>query len=300
MKENKFAIIEIGSNNTKAHVYEGENSIYNSTITIEFKKHYQQENKVDKNDLDKLNEVIKDVLKYTKNVYIYGCSIFRKLSDEELTEINKSLESSFGLSITVVTQEGEAQYTSFGCYNKIDYDKNICIFIGGGGSTELIFVKNKEVIDKKYYDFGVVDITKKFPSLSDDIPSVSFDEVYDYIEDLIKTIDTKADLLILAGGDHPYWYNNANYELEENSLYKNERQKYMLTIEKSDEYDHDALQTSLDKIRARSDNPLWFDGSRAMKVITNYISHEINAKYIIPTNINMEDGIKEEKLKSFD
>lgn len=300
MKENKFAIIEIGSNNTKAHVYEGENSIYNSTDTIEFKKHYQQENKVDKNDLDKLNEVIKDVLKYTKNVYIYGCSIFRKLSDEELTEINKSLESSFGLSITVVTQEGEAQYTSFGCYNKIDYDKNICIFIGGGGSTELIFVKNKEVIDKKYYDFGVVDITKKFPSLSDDIPSVSFDEVYDYIEDLIKTIDTKADLLILAGGDHPYWYNNANYELEENSLYKNERQKYMLTIEKSDEYDHDALQTSLDKIRARSDNPLWFDGSRAMKVITNYISHEINAKYIIPTNINMEDGIKEEKLKSFE
>ena len=38
---------------------------------------------------------------------------------------------------------------------------------------------------------------------------------------------------------------------------------------------------------------LWFDGSRAMKVITNLISHRIDAKYIIPTKINMEDGIKE-------
>lgn len=29
-----------------------------------------------------------------------------------------------------------------------------------------------------------------------------------------------------------------------------------------------------------------------MKVITNFISHKINAKYIIPTKINMEDGLK--------
>lgn len=94
-----------------------------------------------------------------------------------------------------------------------------------------------------------------------------------------------------------YWYNNARYELLENNLYKHENQKYMLTTEMSDKYDHDALITSLDKIRQNSDNPLWFDGSRAMKVITNLISHKVDAKYIIPTRINMEDGIKN-KLKS--
>lgn len=61
----------------------------------------------------------------------------------------------------------------------------------------------------------------------------------------------------------------------------------------SDEYDHNALVTSLNEIRQNSDNPLWFDGSRAMKVITNLISHKICARYIIPTKINMEDGIRE-------
>ena len=67
----------------------------------------------------------------------------------------------------------------------------------------------------------------------------------------------------------------------------------MITRNMSDEYDHNALETSLNRIRENSDNPLWFDGSRAMKVITNVISHKINAKYIIPTKINMEDGIAE-------
>ncbi len=66
----------------------------------------------------------------------------------------------------------------------------------------------------------------------------------------------------------------------------------MITRNMSDQYDKNALITSLEKIRQNSDNPKWFDGSRAMKVITNLISHKVNAKYIIPTKINMEDGLK--------
>ena len=113
-----------------------------------------------------------------------------------------------------------------------------------------------------------------------------------YIDGLIKDIDIKADVLILAGGDHLYWYNNARYKLLNNELYKSDNQKYMITKEMSDQYDRDALVTSLNKIRQNSDNPKWFDGSRAMKVITNFISNNINAKYIVPTKINMEDGLK--------
>ena len=287
---NMFSIIEIGSNNTKIHIYKEEKLIYEKTITIEFKKNYQIKKQINEEDLNKLYEVIKNALTYTNNVNIYGCSIFRNISNEELDEINKKIYEKFKLEIQVVSQEDEANYTALGCYKNIEYNENICIFIGGGGSTELIFVKNKEVIAKKYYDFGVVDITNKFESLKNDIPTCSFSEVYDYVDDLIGKIDIKADILILAGGDHLYWYNNARYNLMENTLYKNEKQKYMLTIEMSDNYDKNALVTSLDKIRANSDNPKWFDGSRAMKVLTNLISHKIESKYIVPTKINMEDG----------
>ncbi len=293
---NIFSIIEIGSNNTKTHIYKDEDIIYENTTTIEFKKNYKNENKINENDLDRLCEVINNALNYTKNISIYGCSIFRNISKKELNEINKKLYNKFSLQIQVVSQEDEANYTALGCYNNIEYNGNICVFIGGGGSIELIFVNNKKIIDKKYYNFGVVDITNKFDTLKNDIPNCSFSDVYKFVNELIGDINFKADVLILAGGDHLYWYNNAGYKLIDNTLYKNEKQKYMLTTEMSDNYDKDALVTSLDRIRQNSDNPKWFDGSRAMKVTTNLISHKIDAKYIIPTKINMEDGLKVKRI----
>lgn len=293
MMVSDFAIIEIGSNNTKTHIYQDKKLIYEKTTTIEFKKNYAINKKISNDDLEKLYKVIENTLEYTKNIYVFGCSIFRNLNKDELMEVNKLLMNKFGLNIKVVSQEEEALFTAYGCYNDIPYDKEMCIFIGGGGSIELIFVKKEEIIGHKYFDFGVVDITNTFESLKDDYNTCVFDEVYEYVSNLIGDIDIKCDLLILAGGDHLYWYNNAKYELNENTLYSNDKQKYMITRNMSDEYDHNALETSLNRIRENSDNPLWFDGSRAMKVITNVISHKINAKYIIPTKINMEDGIAE-------
>ena len=184
-----------------------------------------------------------------------------------------------------------------GCYNNMNYDGNLCVFIGGGGSIELIFINNKKIIATKYYKFGVVDVTNEFPSLKNDVPTCTFDEVYKYVESLIGEIKIQANILILTGGDHLYWYNNAQYKLKKNTLYESSNQKYMLTREMCDNYDHNALVTSLDRIRKNSDNPLWFDGSRAMKVITNLIAHKIDAKYVIPTKINMEDGLKDSITK---
>lgn len=288
----KYAIIEIGSNNTKTHVYDGGEVLYEKTTTIEFKKNYQNEGIVLESDLDKLNKEIDKALEYTNDIHIYGCSIFRQLSDDELKNINDSLSSKYNLIIEVVSQEDEAKYTALGCYQNINYDGSLCVFIGGGGSIELIFVENKCVVGKKMYGFGVVDVTKKYPGLKEDVPDCTFDEVTEYVNSILGEIEYKADAIALCGGDHLYWFNNAEYKMDENTLYESDRQKYMIPAEKTDLYDRDAMVTSLDVIRKRSDNPLWFDGSRAMRLIINAITHKIGAKYVIPTNINMEDGIK--------
>ncbi len=288
----KYAIIEIGSNNTKTHVYDNNALIYDKTTTIEFKKNYQLEGSVLKSDVELLLKEISKALEYTKDIHIYGCSIFRKLDEYELNSINDVLKEKFNVSIEVVSQEDEAKYTAKGCYDNIDYDGTLCVFIGGGGSVELMFVKNKEIIGSKFYDFGVVDITSKYDELKKDIPSVTYDEVMTYVNSLIGDIEYKADAIALCGGDHLYWFNNAEYKLDTNTIYRSEKQKFMLTTEKADIYDRDMMVSSLDAVRNRSDNPLWFDGSRAMRFIVNCITHKIDAKYIIPTNINMEDGIK--------
>ncbi len=128
---NKFGIIEIGSNNTKIHIYKEEKLIYEKTITIELKKNYQIKKQINEEDINKLYEVIENALTYTNNINIYGCSIFRNISNEELNEINKKMYEKFNLKIQVVSQEDEANYTALGCYKNIEYSGNICIFIGG-------------------------------------------------------------------------------------------------------------------------------------------------------------------------
>ena len=65
MNRKVFAIIEIGSNNTKTHIYEGEKVIYENNTTIEFKKNYQIENKISESDLNKLFIIIQKALEYT-------------------------------------------------------------------------------------------------------------------------------------------------------------------------------------------------------------------------------------------
>lgn len=292
----KLAIMEIGSNNTKVHVYESDEVLVDKTITIEFKKNYQNNGFILESDLNLLYKAIEDVLKYTDNIHIYGCSIFRELSAEELQEINQKLKELYNVSIEVVSQEDEAKYTALGVYKNIEFDGTLCVFIGGGGSIELIFVKDEQIIGEKFYKFGVVDITKKYPSLKEDVAECTFEEVTEYLDSLIGDIEYQADAIVLAGGDHIYWFKNALYEMDENTLYESKNQKYLITTEKTDEYDRDALKTSLEAIRNRSDNPLWFDGCRAMRLIVNLITHKIGAKYVIPTSINMEDGLKYQVL----
>ncbi len=292
----KYGIIEIGSNNTKVHIYENDEVIYNRVATIEFKKNYKNAGAISDTDLESLYREVEKALEYTKNIHVYGCSIFRNISALELEQINNVLKEKYDLIIEVVSQEDEATFTAMGCYQNIDYDKPLCIFIGGGGSIELIFVKNKEIFGRKFYNFGVVDVTNKYPELKEDVPKITFDEVTEYIRTLIGEIDYKAEVIILAGGDHLYWFNNALYEMDENTLYQSNSQQYMIKTEKIDAYDQDMMITSLDSIRNRSDNPAWFDGSRAMRIIANFITKKIGADVVIPTNINMESGLKE-KIK---
>lgn len=293
-----IAIIEIGSTNTKTNIYELDKLVEYKNSTIEFKNNFYKNNKIDENDLNRLYKVIEEAKKVTNNVNLYGCSIFRNISKEELKEINKKIYEKYSIEIEVLASKDEAKLTALGCYANIEYDKTMCVFVGGGGSIELLFIKNKKIIKEMYFDFEVVDITRKFTSLKNDIPDNTFYEVNNYISNLIGNIDINCELLILAGGDHIYWYNNAKYDLLKNDLYFSENQKFMLTNEMNDKYDKDALLTSLDDIRKNSDNPLWFDCSRAMKVITNVISHKVEAKYIIPTKINMELGLLNKLLNN--
>ena len=290
----KFGILEVGSTNTKAFLYNKGELIDRGRTFIPFKNHYKEYGSILKEDIEELKKTISSLLEEVDSVYAYGTSIFRMISKEELDLFLKEVCNEH-VTFQVVTPEEENRYTVEGVLADISYDKDMVVVIGGGGSTEVAFIQNKEIVRMHNLSFGAMDITDHFPDLKEDITKTSFDEMLKYASSLCGSLDIKADLMVLAGGDYLYFYKTVRYEMEENIFYKDSKQPYMIPFDLFDSYDHDILTKSLNEIKEKCvGNESWWDGARGMRFCMNAIARKIEAKYIIPTRINMISGIVNE------
>lgn len=295
----KFGIIEIGSTNTKTYIYDNGELINLGNTFIAFKNNFNINNKhLLPSDIEKLDNLITDLKKDVDEIYAFGTSIFRKLEESEKEEFVKRMKELHNIDFKVVTANEESKYTVDGVIGNIDYNEKMAVVIGGGGSTEIAIIENKEIIRKINLDFGAMDIVDAFPDLKDDITVTSFDEMINYTLDLIEDIDDDVDTLVLAGGDYIYFYETVGYEMQPNKIYEDKLQPYMLEFSKADEYDHDILTKSMDAIKAKCPGKEdWWYGARGMRFCMNAVARRLNVKYIIPTRINMLIGLANEIKK---
>lgn len=295
---NRFVIIEIGSTNTKAYLYENEKIKDLGFKTILFKEHYKKDNKIASEDKNVLFEYINNLKE--KNTFVFGTSIFRNLSEKQKSEWLKEFKDNTGLDFYIVTSDMENEFTVYGAVSNIDYKGKIAVMIGGGGSTELSIVKNGEIIEKANSSFGAMDTTDMFPDLATDYASSDYDYMVSKTKELVNVPQNKADILILAGGDYIYYYEELNYPVIKNKFYENELQPYCLDVKIMDKLDKDFFYNkSLVEIGQRTNNAAWWYGARGMRLCVKSLVDILDAKYIIPTRITMVYGIAE-KIKNND
>ncbi len=292
----KFIIIEIGSTNSKAYLYENDEVIDLGRRTIELKNHYKVANKITDEDKKELFDFVNT--NKLEKTYVFGTSIFRNLTNEQQDEWYKEWRENTGLDFTIVTPDMENEFTVYGAVANIDYKDKIAVMIGGGGSTELSIVENGHIIEKANSPFGAMDTTDMFPELRTDKASTDYDTMVKETKKLVNIPKNKADLLILAGGDYIYYYEELNYPVESNKFYKNPLQPYSLDVETMDILDRKFFyETSLDEICKRTNNDGWWRGARGMRLCVKSLADILEAKYIIPTRISMVYGLVE-KIKN--
>ena len=290
----KFGVLEVGSTNTKAFLYNSGELIDKGRTFIPFKNHYKAYGSILKEDIETLKSIISSLLREADSVYAYGTSIFRTISKEELALFLNEICNEH-VTFQVVTSEDENRYTVEGVLADISYEKDMVVVIGGGGSTEVALVQNQKIVRMHNLSFGAMDITDAFPDLQEDITNTSFDEMLHYTASLCKTLEMKADIMVLAGGDYLYFYETVGYKMEKNTFYEDQKQPYKIPFSTFDIYDHDILTKSLDDIKKKCvGNESWWNGARGMRFCMNAIARQIGAKYIIPTRINMLYGIVQE------
>ena len=287
-------IVEVGSTNTKFDLYDGEKVIHLSTETIEFKKTYKKENKIDSNDFNKLVKVINEYkLKYN-NIYVCGTSIFRNLTKEQKSEFLSSFKEKTEIDFEIISIEKENELTVAGVVKNIN--QKVAILISGGGSTVIAIYDNgiKEMVNTPY---GVMDVMNQFPDLGKDVADTELESVREVIKEKLNLPKEKADVLILAGGGHKKFALNSGVSYEKNIIFDDELQPIMMDIEtrKNDTLKY-FKQISLDEIKSRESNPNWWYATRAMCAVVLNVADAVNAKYIIPTDVSMVYGLLENEL----
>lgn len=282
-------IVEVGSTVTKVDKYDGEKVSRIEDITIWFKKNYKEENKIKKSDYQKLVEKINNLKEEYEAIYVCGTSIFRTMSEEEREEFLNSFKKDTGFDFHIISQEDESRLTVLGVTKQVK--EKVCVMIAGGGSTELA-VYEYGLKENVGTSFGVMDVMEQFPDLAADIATTSLEEVKNYVKERLNFPKEKANILILAGGSHEYFARTSGIRYEENTLYKDSVQPIMMDMEtRTKETKRYFEEISLDEIRSRVEDPDWWYATRAMCAFSLAIAEEIEAKYIVPTNIGMVYGL---------
>ena len=282
-------IVEVGSTCTKVDKFNGKTIEKLEGKTIQFKKHYNEDKKLRESDINELINNIKELKSISEDIYVCGTSIFRSLNDLEKKSFLERFKNETGYNFNIISQEKENELTVFGTTRFVN--NKVCVFIGGGGSTE-IAIYDKGIKESVNTKIGVIDVMQKFPDLAEDIATTNLETVKTFIKERLNLPKEKADILILAGGGHEKFARYSGIKYEENTLYNDEASPIMMDIEtRKSETERYYKSISLDEIRNRVKDPDWWYATRAMSAFALVVAEEIEAKYIVPTDIAMVYGI---------
>lgn len=282
-------IVEVGSTVTKVDIYDGRDITRLKDVTIQFKKHYSENGKIDKEDFDSLVSLVVSLKKEYEDVYVCGTSIFRTLSEEERDAFLKDFKAKTECEFDIISQDEEGKYTVLGAVRSVK--NRACVFVGGGGSCEIVAYENgiEGIVN---VPFGVIDVMNNFLDLAEDKASTSLDVVMEYIKKRLNKIDFKADVLILAGGGHEKFARLSGIKYEKNTLFEDKCEPIMMDIEtRKNETKRYFEDISLDVIKSKVDDPDWWYATRAMCAFVLVVAEMVEAKYIVPTDIGMVHGI---------
>lgn len=102
-------IVEVGSKNINIDICYGKESKHILAIPIEFEEDYKKENKLTKEDIDKLIERINILNVVYDDIHIYGTGIFRDLNEENKNGFLKEFREKTGRDFNILDKEEERE-----------------------------------------------------------------------------------------------------------------------------------------------------------------------------------------------
>ena len=260
-----------------------------------FKAHFSNEKGIDENDKEELIKGIKDIKKLSdgKPISAYATSVFRMLSEKQLSSLRIDLIRETGLGINVISPEQEEIYMAKSVGNIEELDTPYLVCCVGGSSTEMIVMQKGKILEQITEEFATGDMLRKFPGIAEDKCTVSEEKLREYIEQNFKKLPTIKCENAVFTGFHLTYNTVAKNPMHENDLFSRADIPYYLTTEEFKVNNSNAIKNrSLDELkRGYPENPNFMNGTRGANTIVGYILEKVGAKRIFPTDLNMINGI---------
>jgi exopolyphosphatase/pppGpp-phosphohydrolase len=292
--------IDLGSSTIKVYEYIDslklleEHSIY-------FKNNFSESEGISKENKSELIEYFTTLLsKYDmryENTHIFVTGIFRNLSYERKVELVKLFNDKFDLHFNIISHGIENYYLGKAMEN--DYNnKKVLIINMGGKTTELVTFKGDVITNTKNLNIGVADLLNEFTGVNETVSSNTVEEMEEFVKDKLSDLelDNDYDCCIFTGGEERFEL-LTKFKLVPNTLFDDNVHKYMVSLKdyiKGTEKVFYKL-TLDDLYKLMPDNPKWMDGARSGAIIPLVLFKMANVKWIIPSDLNLINGVINDK-----
>ncbi len=205
----RYSILDIGTNSIKFYLTEiidGKLATIIDTNNISrLGEGLQKTGKLSEEAMQRNIDALAEFLKLAKDnnsdeVIAVGTMCLRSASNA-IDFINR-VDKELGLKIEVIDGKEEARLSYLAVLSTLKkHDSNVVVFDTGGGSTEFIFGKGRELLNRISLNIGAVQPTEKFLH-SDPVKIEELKNMLDYIADFFRknNLDQKAEYLIGIGG----------------------------------------------------------------------------------------------------
>ena len=287
---------DIGSSTIKLYEYKKELSLIEEK-SIMFKRGFSEDG-IQEENIEKMMAFIKEVKeKYNldkNNTEIYATGIWRKIPNEQLANIEARFNE-LDLEFNVISHDKENYY--FEKAMQGTYNNRVMMVNMGGKTTELVIFDNDTVENRVNLTVGVSDVFDKYPNINELDSGISKEEVINYLENLIsEDINFNCDIAIHTGGELIF-QKLVKYNLQPNKFFDDGIHKVYVTYEDFDKKNEELLnKTTLDELRSlMPTNPDWMNGAKAGIMLGEAIFRKANIKNIIPSDLNLINGVIKEK-----
>lgn len=242
-----YGIIDIGSNTIRLVIYKVEDRkiipIFNKKASVGLASYIDSDNNLSREGQERAVSTLKEFdemigLIKVDEVFMFATAPLRNINNS--TDALKYINDHIVFSIKILTGREEATFDYYGAIQSVETTNGLMVDIGGG-STELVYYKDGEIIESQSIPVGSLLLYTRF--VDDLIPTQSeIAKIQELIQGYLHRIrlphdDLSHDLICAVGGSaralRKFMKNKASFNREHQTYPTNELE-LMLDIAKND------------------------------------------------------------------